>query len=65
MLDNYNELNDNSLMLEVFNTTEKPKSTKKVQDKKDFTPMKIKPIQKFMKDLIKMKNEIVSDKSQL
>eukprot|EP00347_Sterkiella_histriomuscorum_P023758 403333488 len=53
-------------LLEIFKNTPKPRSAKKsFSDKQAFTPMKQKPMKSILKDLIQMKTEILTDRSQL
>ncbi len=54
----YNSLKEDTPELNVFTDTVKPKSLKK-NDKQDFTPLKVKPIQNLLKSLTKMKEEII------
>lgn len=65
LLDAFNSVKEDARELSVFTETAKPKSVKKTQDKQDFTPLKIKPIQKLFKTIMQLKDEIIADKTQV
>lgn len=52
-------------VLEVFNKTEKPRSTKKTMGKPDPVSLKVKKANMFLTELINQKQEIIQDRSQL
>lgn len=61
----FSQVKDDTKELTIFTETPKPKSTKKALDKQEFTPLKLKPIQKLFISLLQMRDEIVSDGRQV
>lgn len=65
LLEIYNQIKEDAQQIVIFTDTNKPKSAKKVLDRQEFTPIKIKPIQKLLKSITALKSEIIADKQQL
>jgi hypothetical protein len=63
LIEVFNSIKEDSQQVAVFVDTPKPKSAKK--DREDFTPVKIKPIQKLLKAITSLRSEISADKQQL
>ncbi len=62
LLDVYNQAKDDSDELLIFTDTDKPKSTKKPKDRQDFTPLKLRPVQKLFKSILAVREEIIADR---
>lgn len=63
LIEVFNSIKEDSQQVAVFADTPKPKSAKK--DREDFTPVKIKPIQKLLKAITSLRSEIAAEKQQL